>query len=174
MNDVSAVPHPATKASATWRAAEHLFEKAGDRIQANPRDFLPAIVRLQESPPNPLGRRVLWVTLVFIAALIVWAMIGKLDIVAVAEGKLVPDTYLKIVQPTDSGVVKEILVKEGQLVESGQVLMRMDTALSESDLKALRADYQNKSIALRRIDAQLAGKPLVRSAGEPVELFTQV
>ena len=142
--------------------------------RANPRDFRPALVRLQETPPAPLGRRVLWATLVFLAALLAWSAIGQLDIVAVAEGKLVPDTYVKIVQPTDSGVVKEILVKEGEAVKSGQVLMRMDTALSESDLKALRADHQNKKIALRRIDAQLAGALFTRRADEPGELFNQV
>jgi len=155
-------------------AASRAIERLGEHIQADPRDFRPALVRLQETPPNPLGRRVLWVMLAFIAGLILWSTFGKLDIVAVADGKLVPDTYLKIVQPTDSGVVKEILVKEGELVKSGQVLMRMDTALSESDIKALTADYHNKRIALRRIDAQLAGKPFMRRADEPGELFTQV
>src|SRR5712691_11116518 len=155
-------------------AAARVAERLGERIQADPRDFLPAIVRLQEAPPNPLGRRVLWVALVFLAALLGWATFGKLDIVAVADGKLVPDTYLKIVQPTDSGVVKEILVREGEQVRAGQVLMRMDTALSDSDLKALGADYHNKRIALRRIDAQLASVPFMRRADEPADLFTQV
>jgi HlyD family secretion protein len=78
---------------------------------ADPRDFRPAIVRLQETPPHPLGRRVLWTTLAFLAALVLWSAFGRLDIVAVAEGKLVPDTYVKIVQPADAGVVKEILVR---------------------------------------------------------------
>src|SRR5712692_5322486 len=164
----------AGKGASAIDAASRIVERLGDRIQADPRDFLPAIVRLQEAPPNPLGRRVLWVTLVFLAALLLWATFGKLDIVAVADGKLVPDTYLKIVQHTDSGVVKEILVKEGEQVRAGQVLMRMDTALSDSDLKALSADYQNKRIALRRIDAQLAGVPFMRRADEPSDLFTQV
>jgi multidrug efflux pump subunit AcrA (membrane-fusion protein) len=81
----------------------------------------------------------------------------------VAEGKLVPDTYLKIVQPTDAGVVKEILVSENQSVKVGQVLIRMDTALSASDLKALTADYHSKRIAPRRIDAQLAGTRSLRA-----------
>ncbi len=162
------------KAPSALDAAVHAIERLGERIQADPRDFQPALVRLQEAPPNPLGRRVLWVTIAFLAALILWATFGKLDIVAVAEGKLVPDTYLKIVQPTDSGVVKEILVKEGQLVKAGQVLMRLDTTLSDSDLKSLTADYQNKRIALRRIDAQLAGVPFTNRAGEPADLFTQV
>src|SRR6266511_2385165 len=154
--------------------AVSVAERLGDRIQADPRDFLPAIVRLQDAPPNPLGRRVLWVALAFLAALLLWATFGKLDIVAVADGKLVPDTYLKIVQPTDSGVVKEILVKEGEQVKAGQVLMRMDTTLSDSDLKSLAADYHNKRIALRRIDAQLARVAFMRRADEPSDLFTQV
>jgi HlyD family secretion protein len=141
---------------------------------ADPRDFRPAIVRLQETPPHPLGRRVLWTTLAFLAALVLWSAFGRLDIVAVAEGKLVPDTYVKIVQPADAGVVKEILVREGELVKAGQVLMRMDTTLSDSDLKALTIEYQNKRIALRRIDAQLENAPFTHRADEPAELFTQV
>ena len=155
-------------------AARRLAERAGERIQADPRDFLPALVRLQEAPPSPLGRRMLWTVLVFLGVLLLWITVGRLDIVAVAEGKLVPDTYLKILQPTDAGVVKEILVKEGDLVKEGQVLLRMDSALSKSDLKALTADFQNKDIALRRIDAQLGGEPFLHRAEEPAGLFAQV
>ena len=143
-------------------------------MSAAARDFRPAIVRLEETPPHPLGRRVLWATLLFIGALVLWSLFGRLDIVAVAEGKLVPDTYVKIVQPADGGVVKEILVREGELVKGGQVLMRMDTTLSDSDLKALTIEYQNKRIALRRIDAQLDDAPFTQRADEPPELFTQV
>jgi HlyD family secretion protein len=148
--------------------------RLGERLRAEPREFQPAIVRLQELPPSPLGRRMLWATLGFLALLLAWAAFGRLDIVAVAEGRLVPATYLKIVQPADAGVVKEILVREGELVKEGQVLMRMDSALSESDLKVLRTDYHAKRLALRRIDAQFAGAPLVRQAEDPPELFAQV
>src|SRR5258707_7743011 len=144
MNDAGVVSRPPDKSPSALAAAARVAERLGERIHVDPRDFQPAIVRLQDAPPNPLGRRVLWVTLAFLAALLAWATFGMLDIVAVAEGKLVPDTYLKIVQPTDSGVVKEILVKEGQLVKAGQVLIRMDATLSDSDLKSLTADYHNK------------------------------
>jgi HlyD family secretion protein len=143
-------------------------------VRADPREFQPALVRLQELPPSPLGRRMLWTALAFLGGLIVWTVFGKLDIVAVAEGRLVPDTYLKIVQPADAGVVKEILVKEGEQVKEGQILMRMDAALSDSDLKTLGTDYQNKRLSLRRIDAQMAGTPLTRRADDPPELFRQV
>ncbi|MBC7666850.1 MAG: HlyD family type I secretion periplasmic adaptor subunit [Caulobacter sp.] len=141
---------------------------------ANPREFLPAIVRLSEQPPSPLGRALLTTILVFLALLIAWAAIGRLDVVAVAEGKLVPSTYLKIVQPTDAGVVKEILVREGESVKAGQLLMRMDPTLANSDLKALTADAHNKRLAVRRIDAELTDGRFASRLGDPAELFAQV
>ncbi|HEY0488660.1 MAG TPA: HlyD family type I secretion periplasmic adaptor subunit [Telluria sp.] len=152
------------------------YENTGleGRIQADPRDFRPSLIRLQENPPNPLGLRVMWAGLAFLAGVLVWAVFSRLDIVAVAQGKLVPETYLKIVQPTDAGVVREILVRENQPVKMGQVLIRMDTALSESDLKALSSAYDDKRLALRRIDAQLAGAPLLAGANDPAPLFAQV
>jgi HlyD family secretion protein len=70
--------------------------------------------------------------------------------------------------------VKEILVKEGERVEPGQVLIRMDSVLAAADLKALRADYDNRRLSLRRIDAQLAGKRFAREGGDPAALALQV
>jgi len=151
-----------------------VLQALDERGRADPRQFRPALVRLQELPPSPLGRRMLLSALVFLACLLAWAVFGKLDIVAVAEGRLVPDTYLKIVQPADAGVVKEILVREGELVKEGQILMRMDAALSGADLRSLTTDFHTKRLGLRRIDAQLAAAPLTRQSGDPAELFAQV
>jgi HlyD family secretion protein len=136
--------------------------------------FRPALIRLQSAPPSPLGRGFLWALLAFLASLLLWSMVGRLDIVAVADGKLVPSSYLKIVQPAEAGVVKEILVREGEAVREGQVLMRMDAALSESDLRSLGVDFQSRRLAVRRIDAQLAGKPLVRERDDAPEVFAKV
>ncbi len=161
------MPSPASR-------LESALLRIGERIRADPHDFRPAIVRLESTPPSPLGRRSLWVALAFLAALLAWAAIAQLDIVAVAEGRLVPASYLKIVQPADAGVVKEILVREGERVRTGQVLMRMDAALSQSDLRTLTADYHAKRLAVRRIDAQLAAMPFARRADDPPDLFAQV
>lgn len=131
-------------------------------------------MRLQEAPPNPLGRKVLWGLLALLLALLLWALIGKLDIVAVAEGKLIPESYVKIVQPAESGIVKDILVKEGQSVLAGQVLMRMDTLISEADSKSIDADYQRKRLALRRIEAELSGQPFKTQADDPPQLAQEI
>ena len=137
-------------------------------------DFSPPLLRLQDAPPNPLGRKVLWALAGMLVALIFWALIGQLDIVAVAEGKLIPQSYLKIVQPADAGIVKEILVREGETVKTGQVLMRMDTLITEADAKSIEADYQRKRLTLRRIDAELSGRPFAAEAGDPPNLAREV
>ena len=132
------------------------------KADANPLDFSPPILRLQDSPPNPLGRKVLWSLLALLFALILWALIGKLDIVAVAEGKLIPETYLKIVQPAEAGIVKDILVREGQNVKAGQVLLR----IGAPDLG------QGLNIAAAQITAEALGLDLWFVTGEGPRLST--
>ncbi|TCS72645.1 HlyD family secretion protein [Sulfuritortus calidifontis] len=136
----------------------------------NPVDFAPPLLRLQAQSPNPMGRKVLWAMLILLGCLILWMLIGRLDIVSVAEGKLVPQTYVKIVQPSEAGIVKEILVKEGQTVTAGQVLMRMDTLITDADAKSLEAEHARKQLGLRRIDAELSGTPFRSVAGDPPDL----
>lgn len=143
-------------------------------MQADPADFSPPLLRIQEKPPQPLAGWMLRLLVALLAGVVLWAALGRLDIVAVAEGKLVPSSYLKIVQPAEQGIVKEILVKEGQAVQAGQVLVRMDPVATDADVKAIRAEYLNKRIALRRIDAQLSDQPLRRARDDPPELFVQV
>ncbi|MBS0337643.1 MAG: HlyD family type I secretion periplasmic adaptor subunit, partial [Proteobacteria bacterium] len=97
---------------------------------------------------------------------------GRLDIVAVSDGKLVPSSYLKIVQPSEQGVVKEILVEEGERVRAGQVLVRMDAVMATADARTLANEFHSRRLALRRIDAQLAGAPMRREETDPEDIFT--
>jgi len=129
---------------------------------------------IERDPPTSITRFTLYAVGGLFFILLVWAAVGKLDIIASAEGKLVPQTFVKIVQPADSGVVAEIRIKEGQRVEAGQILLRMDTQLSDADDKELKAELANKGLQLRRIDAELSGIPLLRKSGDPDELFRQI
>lgn len=137
-------------------------------------DFAPDLLAIQERPPAPLPRTILYTLATLLAILIAWAVFGRLDVIASADGKLVPQTYVKIVQPADNGIVKEILIKEGQKVAAGQVLMRMDTHLSEADSRILQEDLSQKGLLLRRIDAELTGAQLVQQKNDPPELFRQI
>lgn len=142
--------------------------------EPSPDHFTPAILRLQREAPSPLPRRVLQGVLALLAFLLVWAAVGRIDIIAVAPGKLVPLTYLKVVQPPESGIVSELLVQGGDRVKAGQVLVRMDRHVSEADNRQIEADLNLKQMQVRRIDAELAGKPFRRLSSDVPELFAEV
>lgn len=142
--------------------------------EANPLDFSPPLLRIQEKPPAPLAGWMLRLLIALLVGIVLWVVFGRLDIVAVADGKLVPSSYLKIVQPAEQGIVKEILVKEGEAVKEGQVLIRMDSVLTQADVRSIETEVHNKRLALRRIDAQLQGRPLAMRSGDPAELYRQV
>ncbi len=137
-------------------------------------DFAPGLLSIQESPPARLPRTVLYVVSTLFVILLLWAIFGKLDIIASAEGRLVPQTYVKIVQPADAGIVQEILVQEGQAVRAGQVLIRMDTQIAKADEQTIATELTLRSLQLRRIDAELAGQPLKRTVTDPDDLFRSV
>lgn len=137
-------------------------------------DFAPGLLQIQEQLPSPLPRMVLRGLLLLLLALLVWAMFGRLDVVAVAEGKLVPSTYLKIVQPAEAGIVRDIAVRDGQQVEAGQVLVRMDANLSEADSKSIQQAREHKSLELRRIEAEIHNRPFQQQAQDSLELFTRI
>lgn len=137
-------------------------------------DFAPDLLAIQERPPARLPRVILVAVALLFGILLIWAMVAKLDIVAVAEGRLVPQSYVKIVQPADAGIVQDILVKEGQTVKEGQVLMRLDPMLAQADLRTLQGDASLKALSLRRIDAELTGSAFPQQRNDPPELYAQI
>lgn len=137
-------------------------------------DFAPGLLAIQGSPPAKLPRAVLYSVAALFLILLAWALFGKLDIVASAEGRLVPQTYVKIVQPAEGGIVQDILVREGQSVTANQILMRMDGKLAEADARTIQNELTLKALQLRRIDAELAEKPMSLKADDPPELYAQV
>ncbi len=137
------------------------------------RAFSPALARFEAISPSPLGRTVLWTLLALLASTLLWAAFARLDIIAVAEGKLVPAGYLKIVQPIEQGIVVEVLVREGERVARGQLLARMDAALLAAEARALSAEYHARWLIVRRVDAQLAGSSFVRGPDDPLEAYAR-
>ena len=142
-------------------------------LAADELDFAPAILKLQEAPPSPLPRVILWVLLALVAAALAVVGIRPARHHCGRAGQARAAELLQIVQPADSGIVKELLVKEGDEVKSGQVLVRMDMRVSEADNRAAERT-RVRSLQLRRIDAELAGRAFPRQAADPPALFEQV
>ena len=118
--------------------------------------FLPAVLEIQESPPSPVGRAVgATIILVFVLG-IIWATFGKIDIVAVARGKIVPSNHTKVIQPLESGVIKAIHVKDGQYVKAGDVLIELDATTVGADSERLQNEYMAALTEVARLRALLA------------------
>ena len=132
------------------------------------------LLLIQNQPPSHTGRIVLWSVSILVIILIIWAALGQLDIIATAEGKLVPQTLVKIVQPAEAGVVKELLVQEGDSVKAGQVFARLDTTLVTADKAGISNDLQAQHMQARRIEAELLDKPMLSKAGDNAILFSQI
>jgi len=148
-----------------------------DNKQSKPEplhDFSPGLLAAVNQPPSPLPRLMLYVLMLLLAFVVVWSYLGQLDIVAIAQGKLIPQTRLKIVQPFEGGRVSEILVKDGEVVKVGQILMLMDTRLSEADTRKLQKELDAAKIQLRRIEAELTNQEFKRHAGDDETIFQQV
>lgn len=136
-------------------------------------DFAPDLLAIQERPPERLPRVLLGCVVALVALLLGWAMFAKLDIIATAEGRLVPIGFTKVVQPADAGVVSEILVQDGERVKAGQVLLRLDPRLTQADTQALSNDVALRRLTLARIDAELSERPFSAGAA-PAALAAQV
>lgn len=150
------------------------MKKPSDTLSPDVLDFAPGLLAIQERPPERLPRVIVYSISILFFILLLWACFGKLDIVASAEGRLVPQNYVKIVQPAEGGIVHEILVTEGQEVKKGQTLLTMDAQVSNADMRTLQSQFALQQLQLRRIDAELASTSMSQQSNDPTELYLQI
>ncbi len=164
-----------------WQIACDAIEeekvRGGRMLSVDQVDFLPAALEVIERPVSPTGRYTAWLLLFVLAASLTWAALGKVDIVASAQGRIIPADNVKIVQAPSSGIVRRIYVRDGDAVKKGQSLVDLDPTVStaaqvqaEQALRAAELDAaRNQAIA----DA-LAGKGIrfVPPAGTSPDVAT--
>ena len=161
-----------------WRAAwgeRHALApmpRTGDELA-----FLPAHLELTETPLSPAPRVSAWIVMGLFCVALLWACLGKLDMVAVAPGQTVTGSRTKVVQPAETAVVHRILVRDGQHVDQGDLLIELDaTATAADKRKAQEALFDARLAAMRTaalVDALDAGTlPKLASADDlPAERF---
>lgn len=125
--------------------------------------FLPTSLELQERPTHPAPRVFMWAIMAFAAIALVWACVGKIDVVATATGKIVPSGKSKVIQSSETAVVKAIHVHDGQTVKAGQLLLELDSTSAEADVGRVRSDLLAARIDSARATAMLDAIDLQRA-----------
>lgn len=120
-------------------------------------EFLPAALEIIESPAAPVGRAIAGTIILFFVAAIIWACLGKVDIIATATGRIIPTGRTKVIQPFETGVVRAIRVSDGQQVKAGDVLIELDPTASQADEVRLRHALAQDQLDLARLKALLTG-----------------
>ena len=132
----------------------------GDR-EGTEKEFLPSILEVTEEPPSPVGRFVLWTIVALLVAGAIWAFVGEVDEVAVANGKVIPVGNVKIVQSENKGTIKELDVQEGDYVEEGQTLLVLDTTKTQADVDQLQKQVAYYQLTVSRLQAEINDEPFL-------------
>ncbi len=112
---------------------------------------------LEKTPAR--SRMILWIALGVIFWLLVWASFAEVDELARGIGKVIPSKQVQIVQNLEGGIVSEILVDEGEMVEKGQILVRIDDTSFSSSYEENRLRYLELKAKSIRLEAEASGKP---------------
>jgi adhesin transport system membrane fusion protein len=123
-----------------------------------------------ESSVTPGAWRILFVIAGAAALLVLWASVAHVDQMATGAGRVIPSSQVQVVQSLEPGIVAEILVREGDRVEPGQNLIRIDDTSVASKLGELRQQQLALAAEIDRLNAQAAGAetyapPAVMEAG---------
>ncbi|VAX12448.1 hypothetical protein MNBD_GAMMA24-153 [hydrothermal vent metagenome] len=143
-----------------WHIAWQTREPSENKktAQGKELEFLPAVLEIQETPASPLGRTMALVIMLLFVLAVIWATLGKIDIIAVAQGKIIPSSHSKTIQPLEAGVIDRIYVHEDQYVNKGDPLVDMDSTASKADTGRLENELKAAQIEAARLRALLAGK----------------
>ncbi len=134
-------------------------------------EFLPAVLEIQQAPPSPIGRALLWTILAAFTAGMLWTIFGQLDIVATAPGKIIPSGYSKIIQPYEAGVIASIHVQDGQVVKQGEVLIELDSTLNVADRTRAINEYRAAKVDAARLRALIQDQATFEAPADAEEAY---
>jgi hemolysin D len=162
-----------------WAVVRHALDEekrhATGLVRTSETAFLPAALEIVERPVSPTARATTWVLLALLVLTALWLTFGKVDVVASAQGKLIPADNVKLVQPAEAGIVRAIYVRDGTKVRRGQPLIALDPTVSGAEaeqakqaLEAAELDAARARAVLSALDGQ--GLRFVAPPGTPADV----
>ncbi|MFA4940106.1 HlyD family efflux transporter periplasmic adaptor subunit [Brevundimonas sp.] len=116
-----------------------------------------ALAEGRDGEAHPAARPVLWVCVALVAVFGLWASWATVDEVARGEGRVVPSSRVQVIQSLEGGILQDLLVREGQIVEAGQPLAQLDSKRFESSTLESGAQVTALSAAIARLEAEVLG-----------------
>lgn len=113
-----------------------------------------------QEPPLPKASLVIWIICLGLVTILVWAWLFELEEVSTGTGKVVPSSKEQIIQSLDGGILTTLNVKEGQIVEQGQVLAQLDPTRFESNVGETESLLTASKATAARLRAEVSGTPI--------------
>lgn len=144
-------------------------------LKAHESEFLPSALSLQAAPVSPAGRWVARILMSLLLVLLLWSVLGRMDIIVNATGKIITSERSKTVASVETARVNALFVEEGQAVKAGDLLIELDTRMSDREQDKAVGDRDTALLQVARSRALLssieAGKlqQMAGVAGIPAE-----
>ena len=114
-----------------------------------------------QEPPLPKSSIIIWIIGIGLLVLLSWAWLFKLEEVSTGTGKIIPSSKEQVIQSLDGGILTKLNVKEGEIVERGQVLAQLDPTRFESNVGESESLLVSSRATSARLRAEVTGAPLV-------------
>lgn len=128
------------------------------KLKWNDSDFASDVIAAKIQGPHPRAFLLLIGVVAFFVVAFIWADNAILDEVTRGEGKVVPSSQVQVIQNLEGGILRELLVHEGDIVEKGQILLRIDDTGYASRAGEIESNYLNLMGRIARLEAEATGK----------------
>lgn len=144
------------KATPRYDGPSGIFTRSHDENIDLVTDIRAAI--LEQSPRG--GSYIIWAVLLLLVVGLVWAYFAEIEEVTRGAGKVIPSGQIQIVQNLEGGILKEVMVREGDIVKKGDPLLRIDDTRFSAPFKESRVKYFALKAKIARLEAEYEGVPL--------------
>lgn len=135
-----------------WKKRKKLV---GSLYNENEADFLPAALSIQEKPVSKSARLVAKLIIAMVVIGLLWAFLGKMDIIVNAAGKIIPSEYTKTIATVETAIITALHVREGQSVKAGDILMELDSSAMDAEHDKAIMSVAEASLQIARFQTLL-------------------
>ncbi|MEH6402167.1 MAG: HlyD family type I secretion periplasmic adaptor subunit [Sneathiella sp.] len=132
-----------------------------NKVEWNDSDFASDVVAAKMQGPNPRSMLLLIGVFAFFISAYIWADNAILDEVTRGNGTVIPSSQIQVIQNLEGGILKELLVREGEIVEKGQILLRIDDTSFAARFGEIESNYLSLMGRVARLTAEASGEGII-------------